>query len=83
MQVRRLPGDPSDVLLRRVQQPLAQVAQRARHGELVADPGSDDPMVVGTQRGLELLGSDPRVDATALQTVGSKGWDGFAVAIVV
>lgn len=48
----------------------------------VADPGSDDSMVIGTQRALELLGSDSRVDATALQTVGAKGWDGFAVAIV-
>ncbi|GAA1758977.1 O-methyltransferase [Agromyces humatus] len=53
-----------------------------RTGE-VADPHSTDAMVVGTQRGLELLGADPRVDATALQTVGSKGWDGVAVAIVV
>ena len=49
----------------------------------VADPGSEDSMVVGTQRGLELLGSDPRVDATALQTVGAKGWDGLAIAVVV
>lgn len=49
----------------------------------VADPGTDDPMVVGTQRALELLGSDPRVDATALQTVGAKGWDGLAIAIVL
>ncbi|WP_306894767.1 O-methyltransferase [Agromyces albus] len=53
-----------------------------RSGE-VADPTSTDPMVLGTRRALELLGSDPRVDATALQTVGAKGWDGFAVAIVV
>ena len=49
----------------------------------VADPASGDSMVIGTQRGLELLGSDPRVDATALQTVGAKGWDGFALALVV
>ena len=48
----------------------------------VADPDFDDEMVIGTQRALELLGSDPRVDATALQTVGAKGWDGVAVAIV-
>ena len=40
-------------------------------------------MVIGTQRGLELLGSDPRVDATALQTVGAKGWDGIAIATVL
>ncbi len=53
-----------------------------RAGE-VADPASTDPMVLGTRRALDLLGSDPRVDATALQTVGGKGWDGFAVAIVV
>ncbi|GAA1058566.1 O-methyltransferase [Agromyces luteolus] len=52
-----------------------------RAGE-VADPGNVDPMVVGTRRGLELLGSDPRVDATALQTVGAKGWDGFAIGLV-
>nr|WP_212763151.1 O-methyltransferase [Gordonia araii] len=36
----------------------------------------------GTRRTLEILGSDPRLDATALQTVGVKGWDGFAVAVV-
>ena len=53
-----------------------------RAGE-VADPGTSDPMAIGSRRALELLGSDPRVDATALQTVGAKGWDGMAVAIVV
>ena len=53
-----------------------------RDGE-VADPDTDDSMVIGTQRGLELLGSDPRVDATALQTVGAKGWDGIAIATVL
>jgi predicted O-methyltransferase YrrM len=52
-----------------------------RSGE-VADPDTADPMVIGTRRGLELLGSDPRLDATALQTVGAKGWDGFAIAVV-
>ncbi|GAA2035724.1 O-methyltransferase [Agromyces tropicus] len=52
-----------------------------RAGE-VANPGTTDPMVQGTRRALELLGSDPRLDATALQTVGAKGWDGVALAIV-
>lgn len=47
----------------------------------VADPG-DDPTVEGTRRVLELMGSDPRVDATAVQTVGIKGYDGFSLAIV-
>lgn len=53
-----------------------------RAGE-VADPGTDDAMAVGSRRALELLGSDPRVDAKALQIVGAKGWDAMAVAIVV
>ena len=53
-----------------------------RAGE-IAVRDTDDPMVIGSRRALELLRSDPRLDATALQTVGSKGWDGFAVAIVV
>lgn len=53
-----------------------------REGEIVRDD-STDPKVVGTREGLRMLGEDPRFDATALQTVGVKGWDGFAVAVVV
>ncbi|MCK2022345.1 class I SAM-dependent methyltransferase [Microbacterium sp. kSW2-24] len=53
-----------------------------REGEIVrAD--STDPKVIGTRDGLRMLGTDPRFDATALQTVGIKGWDGVAVALVV
>jgi predicted O-methyltransferase YrrM len=52
-----------------------------RAGRIVT--GSDDPDVVGTRRVLEMLGSDPRLQATAVQTVSSKGWDGFAVAYVL
>lgn len=53
-----------------------------RDGEIV-DAGSPDPKVVGTREGLRMLGEDPRFDATALQTVGLKGWDGVAVALLV
>ncbi|MFK3676140.1 O-methyltransferase [Microbacterium sp. NPDC090218] len=53
-----------------------------REGEIVRDD-STDPKVVGTRDGLRMLGEDPRFDATALQTVGAKGWDGFAIAVVV
>ncbi|CAN7388177.1 MULTISPECIES: O-methyltransferase [Microbacterium] len=53
-----------------------------REGEIVRDD-STDPKVVGTRDGLRMLGEDPRFDATALQTVGVKGWDGFAIAVVV
>jgi len=52
-----------------------------RGGRIVSD--SDDPDVVGTRRVLEMLGSNPRLQATAVQTVSSKGWDGFAVALVI
>lgn len=54
----------------------------ARGGE-VADPDATDPRVVGTQRALAMLGSDPRFDATALQTLDLKGWDGVALALIV
>lgn len=52
-------------------------------GGAVADPSNDDPMIVGTRRALEMLASDPRLQATALQTVGEKGYDGLAIALVV
>ena len=53
-----------------------------RDGE-VADPTSADSKVIGTREGLEMLGRDPRFDATALQIVGVKGWDGVAIAVVL
>ena len=53
-----------------------------RDGEIVRDD-STDPKVNGTRAGLRMLGEDPRFDATALQTVGVKGWDGVALALVV
>jgi predicted O-methyltransferase YrrM len=52
-----------------------------RDGEIL-DPKSTNPSVSGTRTFLEHLGSHPRLEATALQTVGSKGYDGFAIAIV-
>lgn len=42
----------------------------------------DGPDAEGIRAALERLGSDPRLDATALQTVGVKGWDGVAIAVV-
>ncbi len=49
----------------------------------VADPASTDASVQGVQRFLKALAAERRVDATALQTVGVKGYDGFALALVV
>jgi predicted O-methyltransferase YrrM len=48
----------------------------------ITDPESDDPRVHGTWALIDKLGSSGSVAATALQTVGLKGWDGFAIAVV-
>jgi predicted O-methyltransferase YrrM len=48
----------------------------------VADSCSADPMVQGVRRFIQLLATEPRVSATAIQTVGSKGYDGLAIAVV-
>ena len=49
----------------------------------VVDRASADPSVQGVRRFHELLAAEPRVSATAIQTVGSKGYDGFTLALVV
>jgi predicted O-methyltransferase YrrM len=48
----------------------------------VIDRASTDAGIQGTRRFFEMIAADSRVDATALQTVGSKGYDGFALALV-
>jgi predicted O-methyltransferase YrrM len=48
----------------------------------VVDIASRDADVQGVRRFLDLLSSDPRVSATAIQTVGSKGYDGLALAVM-
>ena len=52
-----------------------------RDGE-VTNPQSDDERVQGVRTFIEMLGEDPRLTATAIQTVGIKGWDGFTLAWV-
>jgi predicted O-methyltransferase YrrM len=58
------------------------VADNVVRGGAIAEPGSDDPRVLGLRRFLDALAAEPRVEATAIQTVGSKGWDGFVLALV-
>jgi len=53
-----------------------------RDGAII-DSDDEDAAVRGTRRFIEMLGAEPRVEATAIQTVGSKGYDGFALAVVV
>jgi predicted O-methyltransferase YrrM len=52
-----------------------------RDGAII-DPDSTGTAVQGVQRMFDLLAAEPRLTATAIQTVGSKGYDGFAIAIV-
>jgi predicted O-methyltransferase YrrM len=49
----------------------------------VADASNTDPAILGVRKLHELIAAEPRVDATALQTVGVKGYDGFTLALVV
>jgi predicted O-methyltransferase YrrM len=49
---------------------------------LVADPDAADPGGRGVRQFCGLIASSPRLSATAIQTVGSKGYDGFSLAIV-
>lgn len=49
----------------------------------IADPNTTDPNVIGVQRFHEMIAAETRVTSTVIQTVGSKGYDGLAVSLVV
>ncbi|MFB7893851.1 O-methyltransferase [Microbacterium sp. NPDC056044] len=61
---------------------VVMVDNTVRGGE-VANPATENPQIIGVQRGLEMLGRDPRFDATAIQTLDAKGYDGIAIAVIV
>jgi predicted O-methyltransferase YrrM len=52
-------------------------------GGSIVDQTNQDPNQIGTRRLLEMLGQNPRLNATAIQTAGIKGYDGFALAVVL
>jgi predicted O-methyltransferase YrrM len=58
------------------------VVDNVVRGGRVVDAGSEDKSIQGVRRLMDLLAAEPRVVATALQTVGGKGYDGFALALV-
>jgi predicted O-methyltransferase YrrM len=58
------------------------IADNVVRNGAVINAASSDPSVQGVRRLNELLAAEPRVSATAIQTVGSKGYDGFAIALV-
>ncbi|KKW64099.1 methyltransferase [Mycolicibacterium elephantis] len=53
----------------------------ARFGR-VLEPAPDDHQAKAVRDMLEMMGAHPRLETAAIQTVGTKGWDGFAVALV-
>jgi len=73
---------------------LEQAMKMSRAGTLIVtdnvvregailDEASTDPDVQGVRAMFEMMAKEPRLVSTAIQTVGSKGWDGFAIAVVV
>ena len=58
------------------------VGDNVVRGGAVTDAASDDPNVQGVREFLRIIAEAPSLDGTAIQTVGEKGWDGFALAIV-
>lgn len=60
---------------------LIVVDNITRNGR-VLDPAAGDLQARGVRDMLDLMGSHPRLQTAAIQTVGAKGWDGFALAVV-
>ncbi|WP_333881173.1 O-methyltransferase mdmC [Lysinibacillus capsici] len=52
-----------------------------RNGEVINE-NSEDERVRGVQEFMDLVKANPRVEATAIQTVGVQGYDGFVLAVV-
>jgi predicted O-methyltransferase YrrM len=58
------------------------IADNVVRGGTLAETASDDPATRAQRRLHEMLAKEPRVTATTIQTVGSKGYDGFTIALV-
>ena len=58
------------------------VADNVIRGGALVDPADTDPAIVAQRRFHEMLAAEPRVEATTIQTVGGKGYDGFSIALV-
>lgn len=52
-----------------------------REGRII-DAASTDSAILGTRALFDVVAAEPRLSATAIQTVGAKGWDGFLIAVV-
>ncbi|WHQ73322.1 O-methyltransferase [Pantoea sp. Lij88] len=58
------------------------VGDNTVRGGSVIDDESRNPNVTGLRKFIQMISEDTRLDATAIQTVGEKGWDGFVMAVV-
>lgn len=68
--------------LRLVRPGGAIIVDNVVRGGAVTDTTSADPAVLGVRRLIEAVAREPRVSASVLQTVGSKGHDGFLLAVI-
>jgi predicted O-methyltransferase YrrM len=59
------------------------VVDNVVRGGSVIDSDGNDPSLLGVRRFSEMLATEPRLSATTVQTVGVKGYDGFAIALVL
>jgi hypothetical protein len=59
---------------------LADRPQRDPRGSVLA---GDDASAAGVRRLFDSIAAEPRLRATAIQTVGEQGYDGFALAVVL
>lgn len=96
--LQREQGGPFDLVFIDADKPsnpeyLNRVIELSRPGTLIildnairrgriTEGESDDPVIVATRQVHRMLGDDPRLEATVLQTVGAKGYDGLALAYV-
>ena len=53
-----------------------------RDGKVI-EPDNPDPDIQGVRRLIEMMASNPRLSAPAIPTVGARGYDGFAMAVVL
>ena len=58
------------------------VVDNAVRAGRILDPAADDHQGSAVREMLEMMGAEPRLESAAIQTVGSKGWDGFVIARV-
>ncbi len=75
--------DYLELILPLVQRGSLIIADNVVRGGAITDASSTDPNVQAVRRYLEMVAAHPRLSATVLQTVGSKGYDGLALAVVL